>query len=60
MSRTLAYYASPRIAQELAKVFGNEVSALRVTMRASKDVPRFVRKVAEAHKKAAKSRLKFD
>ena len=59
MSHTLAYYASPRIAQELTKVFGNGVSAVKVTMRESKDVPRFVRKVAEAHKKAAKSRLKF-
>jgi hypothetical protein len=59
MSHTLACYASPKIARELTKVFGNEVSAVRVTMRESKDVPRFVRKVSEAHKKTAKSQLKF-
>jgi hypothetical protein len=59
MNPSSALYASPKIARELTKVFGKEVSDVKVTMRESKDVPRFVRKISDAHKKTARSRLKF-
>jgi hypothetical protein len=60
MSQPAACFCSPRIARELTKVFGNGVSAVKVTMRNNKDVPRFIRRIAAAHKKTARSRLQFD
>lgn len=60
MSQAAVSYASPKIVRELEKVFGRNVSTVKVTMRDNKDVPRFIRKVEEAHKKAGKSRLQFD
>lgn len=60
MSQSTACYASPKIVREFGKVFGDKASAVHATMRRSKDVPRFIRKVEAAHKKAAKSKLQFD
>lgn len=59
MRSSSAVYASPRIAKELTKVFGR-ASSIRVTMRASKDVSKLIRKLDAAKKKAAKSNLHFD
>ena len=58
MSKPADLYASPRIAKELTKVFGQS-SAVSVTMRATKDVSKFIRKLDAASKKAAKSQLHF-
>jgi hypothetical protein len=55
-----ASFASPKFVQELTKVFGNKVATVKVTMRKSKDVPQFIRRVQAAHKRAATSRLQFD
>ena len=60
MPPTTVSYASPKIAKDLLKVFGGAALPVKVTMRASKDVSKFIRKVQVAHKKAAKSRLQFD
>ena len=59
MKQSSISYASPKIAKDLVKVFGDSTSAVRVTMRTAKDVPQFIRKVESAQKKAAKSRLRF-
>ena len=58
MSQASVLYASPRIAKELTKVFGR-ASSIKVTMRATKDVSKFIRKLDAANKKAAKSSLHF-
>lgn len=52
-------YSSPQIAKELAKVFGDKASEVKVTVRASKDVPRYLEKVAAARRKSAQSTLRF-
>jgi len=53
-------YASPKIARQIAKSYGNKASFVKVSMRSSEDVKRFVKKVESAHKRTAKSKLKFD
>jgi hypothetical protein len=58
VSKPSDLYASPRIAKELTKVFG-QASAVSVTMRPTKDVSKFIRKLDAATKKAAKSHLHF-
>jgi hypothetical protein len=58
VSQASVLYASPRIAKALTKVFGR-ASSIKVTMRATKDVSRFIRKLDAANKKAAKSSLHF-
>ena len=58
MSQASVRYASPRIAKELTKVFGR-ASSTKVTMRATNDVSKFIRKLDAANKKAAKSSLHF-
>jgi hypothetical protein len=58
VSQASVLYASPRIAKELTKVFGR-ASSIKVTMRATKDVSKFIRKLDAANKKAAKSSLHF-
>ncbi len=58
MSQGSVVYASPRLAKELTKVFGR-ASSIKVTMRATKDVSNFIRKLDAANKKAAKSSLHF-
>lgn len=59
MSQSVACFGSPKITRELTKEFGSGVSAVKITMRDNKDVPRFIRRIAAAHKRAAKSRLQF-
>ncbi len=60
MSQTTTCYASPKVMRVLAKVFGNEVATVKVTMRRSKDVPRFLQRLAVAQKKTTNNRLQFD
>ncbi len=60
MPRKEASFSSPRITREVRKTFGKKAESVRVRMRSSKDVYRFVSKVEKAHKKAAKSKLAFD
>lgn len=58
MNKSTAYQ-SPKIVRAFSKVCGKNASGLQVTMRRNKDVPRFIKKVEAAHKKAAKSKLQF-
>ncbi len=59
MPTTPVTYASPKLAAAMAKVFGNEASEVKVSIRSSKDVPRFLAKVVAAREKTAKSTLRF-
>src|SRR4051812_28736226 len=52
-------YSSPAPAKTLAKVFGDKASEVRVSVRASKDVPKFLARLAEARRKARQSTLRF-
>lgn len=55
-----ATFASPTIIKEMTKLFGDRnVETVTIPMRSCKDVPRFIQKVEDAHKKAAKSHLIF-
>jgi hypothetical protein len=58
VSKPSDLHASPRIAMELSKVLGR-ASAVSVTMRATKDVSKLIRKLDAATKKAAQSHLHF-
>ncbi len=53
-------YASPKIAAQVAQSFGNRTSTKKVSMRSSRDVNKFIKKVESAHKRAATSKQKFD
>jgi hypothetical protein len=52
-------FASPKPATTLAKIFGDRASEVKVDVRASKDVPRFLAKLIEARRKSAQSKLRF-
>jgi hypothetical protein len=58
MSPTVTF-ASPKIAREMLRLFGDRVETGTIPMRTCRDVPRFIQRVTDAHKKAAKSRLVF-
>ena len=53
-------FASPSIAREVEKIFGDQVTSIDVHMRPSKDISQFIRKVKKANDEAAKSQLSFD
>jgi hypothetical protein len=59
MSQPEATYASPKRTKELVKAFGEAAPPVKVTMRASKDVSKFIHKVAVARRKATTSKLQF-
>ena len=59
MDTSPVIFASPKIAKNVAKVFGYRAPSVEVRMRSSRDVSRFIRKVEDACKKTAKSRLVF-
>jgi hypothetical protein len=52
-------YASPKAATTLAKVFGDKASEVKVEVRSSKDVPKFLARLLAARKKTAQSKLRF-
>ncbi len=53
-------YASPKIVKALAKTFGRNLPQVRVTMRDTKDVPKFIQKLEEVRKLTARHCLQFD
>jgi hypothetical protein len=53
-------YASPKIAKALAKTFGRNLPQIRVTMRGTKDVPKFIQRLEEVRKLTAQHCLQFD
>lgn len=59
MQTESATIVSPKPTVELGKVFGARASEVKVTMRSSKDVPRFLARLDEVRKRSANSKLKF-
>lgn len=51
--------ASAAIAEIMMKVFKGKCKTIHVNMRPYEDVFKFIQKVEDAHKKAAKSNLRF-
>jgi len=53
-------YASPKFAKKIAKVFGAKASPVKIAMRPSKDVPRFLKKFDQVQKRTSRSVLQLD
>ncbi len=54
-------YASPKFAKKVAKVFGvKNASPVKISMRSSQDVPKFLKKFDEIQKRTAQSALQLD
>ena len=54
-----ATFGNADLAKKMAARFGKNKEAVQVEMRYAKEVGLFIRKVEEAHKKAADSKLVF-
>ncbi len=52
-------YSSPKIARELGKRFGDQSKTVKVKMKFTKEIGRFVQNVNAAHRRTAKSKLVF-
>ena len=52
-------FTSPKIAREMARVFGSEAKTFTVEIKHRRVVGDFVRKIEAAHKQAEKSKLVF-
>ena len=54
-----ATFGNADLAKKMASRFGTSQESVQVEMRYAKEVQLFIRKVEEAHKKAAESKLVF-
>ena len=52
-------YSSPAIAKEMKRLYGSDTKVVTIEMRHKKAVKDYVMKIEEAHKRAAKSTLRF-
>jgi len=52
-------FTSPDIAREMAKLFGDRAKTVPVEIKFAEQAGAFVRKIENAHRKAAKSKLVF-
>lgn len=52
-------FTSPKIAKEMARLFGSEAKTFKVEIKHRRVVGDFVRKIEAAHKGAEKSKLIF-
>ncbi len=52
-------FGNANLANKITSQFGSSKESVKAEMRYTKVVQTFVRKVDEAHKKAAESKLKF-
>lgn len=52
-------YSSPKIARELSKKFSKTGESVKVDMKYTKEVGRFIREVESAQRSAAHSKLVF-
>jgi len=59
MERDPKPFQASRMAQDLVRRFGTSGEEIRVPMRPCDDVPRFVRRIEQAHLETAKSSLRF-
>ncbi|MEI8246999.1 MAG: hypothetical protein WCI51_14295 [Lentisphaerota bacterium] len=56
MSKT---YSSQKLTRELSKQFGDQVRPVKIEMKYTKEVGAFIRKMEEAHRATANSKLVF-
>ena len=54
-----ATFGNADLAKKIASQFGTSQETVKAEMRYTKEVRTFIRKVEEAHKKAAESKLSF-
>jgi len=54
-----ATFGNAELARKMASQFGTNLETVKVDMRYAKEVQTFIRKVEEAHQKAAESTLVF-
>ena len=52
-------YSSQKLTRELSKQFGDQVRPVKIEMKYTKEVGAFIRKVEEAHRATANSKLVF-
>lgn len=52
-------FGSPKIAREMARMFGEQAKTISVEMKYEEEVGSFVRKIEDAHRQAGKSKLVF-
>jgi hypothetical protein len=52
-------YSSPRIARELGKQFADQATTVRVEMKYTREIGRFIQKVVSAHQRTARSKQVF-
>jgi len=52
-------FTSPKIASEMAKVFGSDAKKVKVDIKYRQEVGRFILKVDRAHNDARKSKQTF-
>ena len=52
-------FGNSNLASKMASQFGTSHETVKAEMRYNKVVQKFIRKIHEAHQKAAKSKLKF-
>ena len=52
-------YSSPEISREMERIYGSDTKVVKIGMRHRQAVKTYVMKIEEAHKKAAKSKLRF-
>jgi hypothetical protein len=52
-------FSSPIIAQEMERIYGSDTKRVKIKMRHEDEVKKYVMKIEDAHKKAAKSKLAF-
>jgi len=53
-------YASPKFAKKIFKVFGANASQVKISMRSTQDVPKFLKKFDQVQKRTAKSSLQLN
>jgi hypothetical protein len=54
-----ATFSSPAIAKEIKRLYGDQAKMVQVELHHEEAVRTYVMKIEEAHKKAAKSKLRF-
>ncbi|MHB8084401.1 MAG: hypothetical protein ACYDHZ_01055 [Dehalococcoidia bacterium] len=54
-----AKYSSPAIVRDMERIYGSKAKTVKIDQLPSEPVKKFVLKIEEGHKRAAKSKLIF-
>ena len=52
-------YSSPALAKEMERIYGSDTKVFKVQMQHEGEIKKYLMKTEEAHKRAAKSKLRF-